>query len=63
MFEKWHILAKNKHHIWKELGPKPCRIDFTGDSLIFSRKIITVKIQQNLGHFGAKRVNYVGNST
>ena len=49
-------VAKNKHHIRKEHGPKPWGMGSSGVSLISSRKIITMKMRQSLGHFGTKRV-------
>ena len=52
------MLPKNKHHIRKEHGLKSWGMDFPGDSKISSRKIITMKMRQNLGHFGTKRVNF-----
>ena len=51
------MVAKNKHHVWKERGPKPWGMSFPSVSLISSRKIITIKVQQNLGHFGIKQVD------
>ena len=56
MFKKWRMLAKSKHHIWKEHGLKLWDMAFPGDSSIFSRKIVTMKIRQDLGHFSTKRV-------
>ena len=50
------MAARNKHHIWKKRDPKPWNMGFPGDSSISSRKIITMKMRQNLGHFGMKRV-------
>ena len=41
------MLAKNEH-IRKEHSPKPWSMDFLGDSLIYSRKIIMINMQQNL---------------
>ena len=52
------MVAKNKHHIRKEHGLKLWGIEFHGNSLIFSRKIIRMKMRQNLGYFGTKRVNF-----
>ena len=43
------MLPKHKH-IRKENGPKLCGMNFTGDPSSFSRKIITFKMRQNLGH-------------
>ena len=50
------MVAKNKHHIQKQHGPKPWGMGFSGDSSISSRKIITIKIRQNLGHFDTKKI-------
>ena len=57
IFKKWRTSAQNKHHISKDLGPKPWDMGFLSDSSISSRKIITMKMLQDLGHFGTKRVH------
>ena len=58
ILKKWRMLAKNKHNIRKGHGPKPWDMRFPGDLSISSRKIITMKMRQTLGHFGTKRVKY-----
>ena len=50
------MLARNKHHIWKEHGPKAWDMDIPRDSLISSSEMIMMKMQQNSGLFGPKRV-------
>ena len=53
------MLAKDKHHIRrKEHGPEAWGTDFATDPSISFRKIITMKMRLNLGHFGTKRVKY-----
>ena len=44
------MVAKNKHHVRKEHGQ--WGMSFPGDSSISSRKMITMKMLQNLGQFG-----------
>ena len=56
IFKKWRMISANKQHILKQHGAKPKGMDFPGDSSIFSKKIITIKMRQNLGNFGTKRV-------
>ena len=51
------MVAENKHHIRKEHVPKQWGMGFPGDSSISSRKIVTMKMRQNLGHFVTKLVN------
>ena len=53
------MVAKNKHHIRKEHGLTPSGMGFPRDSSISSRRIITMKMRQNLRHFGTKRVKNV----
>ena len=49
------MVAENKHHIRKKDGSKPSDMGFPGDSSISSKKIITMKTRQSLGHFGTNR--------
>ena len=58
VFKKWHMVAKNKHHIRKEHGPKPWSMGFPGNLSFSFRKIITLKMRQNLEQFGTKRIKY-----
>ena len=51
ILKKLCMVAKNKHHIGKEHGPKPWAIGFTGDSSISTRQIIMMKMRQSLGLF------------
>ena len=57
--KKKRMLAKNKYYVRKKHGPKPYGMNLPDESSISSRKIITMKMRQNLGHFGTNRVKVV----
>ena len=50
------MVAKDKHYIRKEHGPKPWDMGSPGDSQISSRKIITIKMRQKLDNFHTQLV-------